>query len=413
MSPSDRTELEALEAAGDHAGFIAALRQQVAQAREATLSEPWVQAWLSRRFRWLFLESALADPDAVAEAEASAEGLTGLRIRNLSTREKVAARFLRDPADDILDAEQAPAPEAKVRNTTLVFCPGLMNGLMPVKPFEQGFAELEARYGMRALVTDSHPFRTCDANTEDILAGLERGLGLGRDGEPIAAEAAVPPGDVLLMGYSKGMPDILHLLIRRPDLAARVRAVIGWAGAQGGSVLADDLLPRVRDRNFSPEQQEAVVRELAGPMLPTTVLGNLDRRKSEYDIRGAFEQLLSSYRAQFWRENEARLKALNLPWFYVAGWSRLADVPYFHALLSLAVSLHDRDNDMQITFEQARIPLPDAVHLATFHADHWDIVFGAFPEDMRFGSERLKNPFPCQAALLALVSVLIELGLID
>lgn len=413
MSPEDRAGLEALEAAGDYAGLIARLRQQVADARQATLSEPWVQGWLSRRFRWLFLESALADPDAVAEAEASARGLRGLRSRNLSTREKIAARFLRDPADDVLGTEQPAAPETRIRNTTLVFCPGLMNGLMPVEPFERGFAELAARYGMRALVTDSHPFRSCDANTADILATLERGLGLGQDGEPIAPEAAVPPGDVLLMGYSKGMPDILHLLSSRPELAARVRAVVGWAGAQGGSVLADDLLPRVKDRHFTPEQQEALVRELAAPMMPTAVLSNLDRRSHEYDIRGAFEQLQSGFRSHFWRKNEARLKALDLPWFYVAGWAGLSEVPYFHALLSAAVALHDRDNDMQITYTQATIPLPDAVHLATFHADHWDIVFGPFPEDMRFGSQRLHNPFPSHAALLALVSVLIELGLLD
>jgi hypothetical protein len=413
MTPDEITQLQDLEDSGDYPGLIASVRERVAADCKATLADPWVQGWLSRRFRWLFLDVAMTDPAAVTEAADYARSLRGRSARNLPPRAQVAARFLRDPADDVLDAEQPPASALAIRNTTLVLCPGLLNGLMPVTPFERGFPEVAARYGMKALVTDSHPFRTCDANTADILDTLEHGRGLGPDGEPIAPEAASPPGDVVLIGYSKGMPDILHLLQQRPDIARRVRAVVGWAGAQGGSVLADELLAHVPNRRLEPEQQEAVVRELAKPLLPGEVIGNLDRRRHQYDVRGAFQQLLSKFRNDFWQQHAAEMDALDLPWFYVAGFAEMADVPYFHALLSLEVSRHDRDHDMQITHRQAVIPLPYAVPLATFHADHWDIVFGAFPEDMRFGSRRLANPFPTHAALLALVAVLAELGLID
>jgi hypothetical protein len=55
------------------------------------------------------------------------------------------------------------------------------------------------------------------------------------DGEPLAA------GDKLvLVGYSKGVPDIFEFLVRYPQLVSRVDAVVGIAGAVNGSPIADD-----------------------------------------------------------------------------------------------------------------------------------------------------------------------------
>jgi hypothetical protein len=48
------------------------------------------------------------------------------------------------------------------------------------------------------------------------------------------------PGDkLLLVGYSKGTPDILEFLVRNPELASRVDAVVSIAGAVNGSPLGD------------------------------------------------------------------------------------------------------------------------------------------------------------------------------
>jgi len=44
---------------------------------------------------------------------------------------------------------------------------------------------------------------------------------------------------LLLIGYSKGTTDILHFLVNYPDLAGKVTAVLGVAGAVNGSVIAD------------------------------------------------------------------------------------------------------------------------------------------------------------------------------
>jgi pimeloyl-ACP methyl ester carboxylesterase len=56
--------------------------------------------------------------------------------------------------------------------------------------------------------------------------------------------AALPEEDagrpLILIGYSKGTPDILEALTSYPQLAARVAAVISLSGAVGGSPLAED-----------------------------------------------------------------------------------------------------------------------------------------------------------------------------
>jgi hypothetical protein len=54
------------------------------------------------------------------------------------------------------------------------------------------------------------------------------------------------PGDsdrrnLVLIGYSKGAPDILEALVAYPEIRPRVAAVVSAAGAIGGSPLANDL----------------------------------------------------------------------------------------------------------------------------------------------------------------------------
>ncbi len=48
---------------------------------------------------------------------------------------------------------------------------------------------------------------------------------------------------LLLLGYSKGVPDILEAVSAFPDLQQKVAAVVSIAGAVGGSPLANDMTP--------------------------------------------------------------------------------------------------------------------------------------------------------------------------
>jgi dienelactone hydrolase len=48
------------------------------------------------------------------------------------------------------------------------------------------------------------------------------------------------PARLVLIGYSKGAPDILDALVNYPEIRSRVAAVISAAGSVGGSALAND-----------------------------------------------------------------------------------------------------------------------------------------------------------------------------
>ena len=52
------------------------------------------------------------------------------------------------------------------------------------------------------------------------------------------ADAGAPR--LVLIGYSKGAPDILEAVVDYPEVRDRVAAVISAAGAVGGSPLAND-----------------------------------------------------------------------------------------------------------------------------------------------------------------------------
>ena len=123
-------------------------------------------------------------------------------------------------------------PEAqmgKIKNTTLVFCPGFINGLIPVRAFEQELPAIEKKYGWPIIRADAHPVRGCEANNADLLDAIEKGKGFEADPENV--RKGPPPGDIFLMGYSKGAPDILSLLVNHPEIRDRVRCIFTWAGA--------------------------------------------------------------------------------------------------------------------------------------------------------------------------------------
>jgi len=73
----------------------------------------------------------------------------------------------------------------------------------------------------------------------DALSGIETNARQVRD-----AIMAMPPESgparLILVGYSKGAPDVLEAVVRYPETRDRVAAVVSAAGAVGGSALAND-----------------------------------------------------------------------------------------------------------------------------------------------------------------------------
>jgi hypothetical protein len=73
----------------------------------------------------------------------------------------------------------------------------------------------------------------------DALSGIEKNAGQIRDAIMAMPLASGPPS-IVLIGYSKGSPDVLEAIVRYPELRQRVAAIVSIAGAVGGSPLAND-----------------------------------------------------------------------------------------------------------------------------------------------------------------------------
>lgn len=73
----------------------------------------------------------------------------------------------------------------------------------------------------------------------DALSGVETNAARIRDAVMALPDEPGPPR-LVLVGYSKGAPDILEAVVRYPEIRPRIAAVVSMAGAVGGSVLADD-----------------------------------------------------------------------------------------------------------------------------------------------------------------------------
>ncbi|HSQ68629.1 MAG TPA: hypothetical protein VLM41_00980 [Steroidobacteraceae bacterium] len=74
----------------------------------------------------------------------------------------------------------------------------------------------------------------------DPLSGIETNARQIRDAILAMPEEPGPPR-LVLVGYSKGAPDILEAVVRYPEIRSRVAAVVSSAGAVGGSPLANDM----------------------------------------------------------------------------------------------------------------------------------------------------------------------------
>ncbi len=162
------------------------------------------------------------------------------------------ARTAPDPGDPACEAilhrlADEPAPtgrpvhlgRARTRLRVLVV-PGLLGDIIGawVMPYAHGLARLE-KYGYRTgylWVSGSASSAHNAGMVKEAFLGVE----------------LAPDEKVLLVGYSKGAPDIFETLVRYPEVRDRVTAVLTVAGAIGGSQVADEAsgLMRTAFRNL-------------------------------------------------------------------------------------------------------------------------------------------------------------------
>jgi hypothetical protein len=379
-----------------------AMRKALAGDRRAA-AKPEFKAWCARRWRSLFLDEAVRDADALDWATARGD--------RRSPRQRIAERYLLGDDCTAWRDEQPPWTPRPIARTTLLFCPGLLDGLLPVRGFDAVLPEVERRLGMRVVRSDSIPARSCEANVADIMRALNEGNGRDAAGKLIPQSQASPPGDVMMVGYSKGSPDMLTTLATHPGIAPRVRCAVTWAGATLGSELADETLATFGGK-LSPDRAANLSQRLKG--LVPSILKADERalhRVEEYDSAGAVRSLSTAERDAFMARNKDKLDGLSIPMFTVRGATRKSDIPYIQYQGFSQLSRFDPMNDMQVACNRSVLPFPMATELATVRANHWDLAYASFVK--RRWLNAMYHPFPKLAAMMATVELMTELGLVD
>lgn len=397
--------LKEIESKGGYLTLIDKIKEEISKDIYI-LANPYVKSWLGKRWRNLFIRELSNDAQAIKVA--TKKKLFGRD--NRSIKEKVTFRFLRG---DGLEEWSLDLPEAefkKITNTTMIFCPGLLNDLLPLKAFQKEFPSVRKKFGLRIVQTDSHPMRSCDANVEDILNTLEKGLGIDEFGSEIAPETASPPDSIFILSYSKGTADLLHCLVKHPHLKSKIKCIINLAGAPGGSYLANNLYEFFKDFEIPFDGDITKFLKMISPVIQVK---SPPRRNSDFDIKGALRDLTTQIRSEFMDKNSELLNNLGIPIFNITGSTTPMEVPYFQLQGILELNQYDANNDMQVIQKHAKIQIPMATDLGMVHAHHWDMSYNSFPKNMRFGSPNLDHPFPKEAMLTAICKFLTEIGLVN
>ena len=216
-----------------------------------------------------------------------------------------------------------------------------------VRPFADAIEDLQAEgYETVALRVSGR------AGTEKNAAQLAREIdALPRDGKRL-----------IVFAYSKGLPDVMELLVRHPGSGSRIAAVVSYAGAFNGSPLADEL-HWVYD--------EFIAR------LP------LDGCAAGTGLE--LEALRPSVRQAWWQAHQVQLRAARVPFFSLVGAPRPDRVSPVLRLNHTSLAKRDVNNDGQLLAVDAVVP--GSALLGFVNADHWAM---AIP---------LSNQLPALAAL--------------
>ena len=209
----------------------------------------------------------------------------------------------------------------------------------------------------------------------DALSGTATNARLIRDAIMAMPEEAGAPR-LVLMGYSKGTPDILEALVNYPEIRPRIAAVVSAAGAVGGSLLAED----------ATESQADMMRHFPGA---TCGAGDED----------AVQSLRIGVRRQWLREHP-------LPGdIHYYSLVTLPDRERISRILSRSydkLAKVDARNDSQVIYSDEFIP--GSTLLGFINADHWAIVLPIDRSHPFVGSMFVsRNDYPREALLEAVL----------
>ena len=209
----------------------------------------------------------------------------------------------------------------------------------------------------------------------DALSSTAKNAGQIRDAiMAMPAETGAPR--LVLIGYSKGAPDILQALVTYPEIRSRIAAVVSAAGAVGGSALAND----------AEQYQANLFRHFPG--------ANCDAGDG-----GGVAALRTSVRKSWLAEN-ALPRGLN--YYSVVAFPKPERISSILGSSYDKLSRIDARNDGQLIFYDQVIP--GSALIAYVNADHWALAVPIARTHSTIGSLFVtQNNYPREALAEAIL----------
>jgi hypothetical protein len=187
------------------------------------------------------------------------------------------------------------------------------------------------------------------------------------------------PRPFIMVVYSKGLPDVLELLVRYPESVRQIAAIVSIAGAANGSPVADDLYEFYRDW-------------LAGLPIP-----GCDRGTGE-----EVQDLRRDVRLEWWRRNRS---AIAVPIFSIVAVPRADRVSPVLKQTYAKLAAIDPRNDGQLLWYDAVVTR--GYLLGYVNADHLAIAI-PLPQQLPAISFVFKDNVPRPALVRAAIQVVAE-----
>jgi dienelactone hydrolase len=209
----------------------------------------------------------------------------------------------------------------------------------------------------------------------DALSGTTNNARQIRDAL-MAMPAESGPPRLVLIGYSKGAPDILEALVTYPEIRGRVAAVVSAAGAVGGSPLAID----------AEQYQADMLRHFPGA----------DCKSGD---GGGVASLRPDVRRKWLADNPLPAE---LPYYSLVAFPRPDRISQFLQSSYRKLASVDGRNDSQVIFYDAVIP--GSTLVGYLNADHWAIALPIARSHKTVGDLFVtQNAYPREALLEAVL----------
>lgn len=245
----------------------------------------------------------------------------------------------------------------------IAFVPGLfaecLDGI--IRPFADAIQNLDQQ-GFKVHFLPVSGRGTVANNADALAAAFTR---LGEDPRPL-----------IVFAYSKGLPDLLDMLVRHPDAAHQVAAVVAVAGAVNGSPIAENL-----DGIYS------------------TIGASFPWSHCAAGTGAELRDLRREPRLDWWRYHSG---AVSVPIFSIVAVPRPDHVSPMLAAMHDRLSEVDPRNDGQLLWYDAIAPHGSL--LGYVNADHWTIAI-PFKNHVPLASVLFSDDVPRSALVAAAIDV--------